>query len=186
MEWKGEQAESCLSCGQLIQTKVLPWDWDVDTQVSGTTLMYMAEKYNRTTHDYISEDKKFRRTYLLDINPWSKQRDHGDGANIIDARWIDTTNGLYIDITGLSEVYPEQKPGIWSCKNFHDYRIRDLYPMRESTFEGVGVRIPYAYDEILVQEYKTQALVNTTHEGYDDGSTASMGHLLTLVQASVA
>lgn len=145
----------------------MPWDWDVDTQVSGATLLYIAEKYNRTTHDYVSEDKKFRRTYLLDVNPWSKQRDPGDGANIIDARWIDTTNGLYIDITGLSEVYPEQKPGIWSCKNFHDYRIRDLYPMRESIFEGVEARIPYAYDQILVQEYKMQALVNTTHEGYN-------------------
>jgi hypothetical protein len=125
----------------------------------------MAQNHNRTTHEYTSEDKEFHRTYLLDVNPWSKQRDPGDGANIIDARWIDTKHGLYIDITGLSEVYPEQKPGIWSCKNFHDYRVRDLYPMRESIFEGVPARIPYAYDQILIEEYRAQALVNITHEG---------------------
>ena len=76
------------------------------------------------------------------------------------------TNGLYIDITGLSEVDPDQKPGIWSCKNFHDYRVRDLYPLRESLFEGVPARIPYAYDQILVEEYTQQALVNISHEGY--------------------
>jgi LicD family len=147
--------------------KILPWDWDVDTQVSGATLQYMAEHHNQTIHEYTSEDETFQRTYLLDVNPWSRERDPGDGANIIDARWIDTTNGLYIDITGLSEVYPDQKPGIWSCKNFHDYQLRDLYPMRESLFEGVPVRIPYAYDQILVEEYRLQALVNITHEGFD-------------------
>jgi LicD family len=151
----------------LITIKILPWDWDVDTQVSSTTLQHMAEHHNQTMHEYISEVDTFRRMYLLDVNPWSRDRDPGDGANIIDARWIDTKNGLYIDITALSEVYPDQKPGIWSCKNFHDYRIQDLYPLRESMFEGVPVRIPYAYDQILVEEYRLQALVNITHEGFE-------------------
>jgi LicD family len=167
VEWQGWQDSIIGGCVLwLIHRKILPWDWDVDTQVSGATLAYMADHHNRTTHEYTSEDKKFQRIYLLDVNPWSRQRDPGDGANIIDARWIDTMNGLYIDITGLSEVYPEQKPGIWSCKNFHDYRVRDLYPMRESMFEGVPAKIPYAYDQILVEEYRGQALVNMTHEGY--------------------
>ena len=146
--------------------KILPWDWDVDTQVSGATLSYMAKHHNRTTHEYVSEDKAFRRKYLLDVNPWSAQRDNGDGANIIDARWIDTSNGLYIDITGLSELHPDQKPGVWSCKNFHNYHVRDLYPMRESMFEGVPAWVPYAYRQMLEEEYHPQALVNTTHEGY--------------------
>jgi LicD family len=158
---------------KLTQTKILPWDWDIDTQVSGATLGYMAEHHNKTTHKYISEDKEFERTYLLDVNPWSRQRDFGDGANIIDARWIDMTNGLYIDITGLSEVYPKEKPGIWSCKNFHDYRVQDLYPLRNSIFEGVPARIPYAYDELLVEEYRPQALVDSTHEGYDSSPSCS-------------
>jgi hypothetical protein len=126
----------------------------------------MGEHQNQTMHNYVSQDGNMNRTYLLDVNPWSTQRDRGDGANIIDARWIDTTNGLYIDITGLSEVYPEQKPGIWSCKNLHDYRVRDLYPLRESTFEGVPSSIPYAYDQILVDEYRLTALSSVFHQGY--------------------
>ncbi len=166
--WNGKvsKIDRCPLCLRLNQGKILPWDWDVDTQVSDATLSYIASHHNWTTHEYTTEDKQFRRIYLLDVNPWSRQRDPGDGANIIDARWIDTTNGLYIDITGLSEVYPEQKPGMWSCKNFHDYQVRDLYPMRESLFEGVPARIPYAYDQILLEEYRAQALVNITHEGY--------------------
>lgn len=147
-------------------SKILPWDWDVDTQVSGATLENMATHHNRTIHEYVSEDQKIRRKYLLDVNPWSRQRDHGDGANIIDARWIDMKNGLYIDITGVSELYPAEKPEIWSCKNFHHYHVRDLYPMRQSVFEGVPAKIPYAYSQILVEEYKLQALANTIYEGY--------------------
>lgn len=166
VEREGEQVTQSVPEPPADLPQILPWDWDVDTQVSQATLEHMALHHNQTIHDYVSEDNQFHRKYLLDVNPWSKQRDRGDGANIIDARWIDLTNGLYIDITGLSEVDPDQKPDIWSCKNSHDYRVRDLYPMRESVFEGVTAKIPYAYDEILVEEYQPRALAKTIHEGY--------------------
>jgi hypothetical protein len=93
------------------------------------------------------------------------ERSRGDGMNIIDARWIDIRNGLYIDITGLSELDPINNPGIVSCKNDHNYRLADLYPMRESMFEGVPARIPYAYDKLLVEEYQEKALTLTEYEG---------------------
>lgn len=145
---------------------MLPWDWDIDTQVSGETLFYMAKNLNRTIHTYTdSDDPSISRDYLLDVNPYSWERDRGDGMNIIDARWIDTRNGLYIDITGLSETQPDSHPGIWSCKNFHHYRTKDLYPMRESVYEGVPAMIPYAYDKILLEEYHEKALVLTEYEG---------------------
>jgi hypothetical protein len=149
--------------------QILPWDWDIDTQVSGETLAYMAKNLNRTMYDYSSTSgtsaETVKREYLLDVNPWSWQRDRGDGMNIIDARWIDVRNGLYIDITGLSEVHPDTDPGIWQCKNFHKYRTKDLYPMRESVYEGVPAKIPYAYDKILLEEYREKALVLTEYEG---------------------
>jgi hypothetical protein len=146
--------------------QVLPWDWDIDTQVSGETLNYMAKNLNRTMHKYhAQDDPSVTRDYLLDVNPYSWERDRGDGMNIIDARWIDVRNGLYIDITGLSETKPDTEPGVWSCKNFHHYRTRDLYPMRESVFNGVPAKIPYAYDKILLEEYKQKALVLTEYEG---------------------
>jgi hypothetical protein len=144
--------------------QILPWDWDLDTQVSGATLEHLAKNFNRTVHRYVSEDQKTRREYLLDVNPDYTERDRGEGWNIIDARWIDIRNGLYIDITGLSETQPAIDPGIWICKNFHRYRIRDLYPMRESLFEGVPALIPYAYERLLVDEYESKSLVLTEFE----------------------
>ena len=105
------------------------------------------------------------RTYLLDVNPHSAERDHGDGFNIIDARWIDVHNGLFIDITGLSEAHPDVQPGTWSCKNLHQYKVTDLYPMRDTQYEGVIAKVPYAYDRILMEEYSEKALVLTEFEG---------------------
>ncbi|EAS31379.3 mannosylphosphate transferase [Coccidioides immitis RS] len=145
--------------------KILPWDWDVDTQVTGATLAYMGNHLNQTIYTY-RLDKNTQRKYLLDVNPWSREREHGDGQNIIDARWIDIRNGLYIDITGLSELDPVGERGVLSCKNFHKYKITDLYPMRESTFEGVPVKIPYEYDEILIKEYGHKALILTEYENH--------------------
>jgi hypothetical protein len=143
----------------------------MDTQVSGATLDYLGQHFNRSMHHYISDDKKVKRDYLLDVNPWIWERDRGDGMNVIDARWIDIRNGLFIDITGLSEVKPDTDPGIWSCKNYHKYRTSDLYPMRESTFEGVPAKIPYAYDKMLIEEYQQKALVATVFEGHVWNST---------------
>jgi LicD family len=102
---------------------MLPWDWDLDVQVSADTLNLMGEKYNMTTHSYVSEDGDVSREYLLDVNPWIWQRVRGDGYNIIDARWIDVRNGLYIDITGLAETKPDTEPGILTCKNLHRYHV---------------------------------------------------------------
>ena len=117
-------------------------------------------------HLYSPEDGSAERQYLLDVNPHYTERTRGDGFNIIDARWIDTKTGLYIDITGLSETQPDLLPGVWSCKNDHHYQTRDLFPLRESTFEGVYALIPYSYEQILVNEYQRSALVNTVWLGY--------------------
>lgn len=100
------------------------------------------------------------------MNPFIWERERGDGLNIIDARWIDVRNGLYVDITGLSEVHPEVSPGVWSCKNYHMYKTNELYPMRETMFEGVMAKVPYEYDKILVDEYSVNALIRTEFNGY--------------------
>ncbi|KAF2016503.1 hypothetical protein BU24DRAFT_462649 [Aaosphaeria arxii CBS 175.79] len=146
--------------------KRLPWDFDMDTQVSGATLQYLGENHNQSRHKYTSEDGSVKREYLLDVNPWIWERTRGDGMNIIDARWVDVRNGLFIDITGLSETHPDTKPGVWSCKNYHRYKTSELFPMRETIFEGVLAKVPYAYDKILIDEYKEKALVVTEFENH--------------------
>ena len=155
---------------------MLPWDWDIDTQVSGATLAYMGKHLNQTMYNYTAtDDRSVQRIYLLDVNPAIVERERGNGNNIIDARWIDVQNGLYIDITGLSETHPDDNPGVWSCKNYHRYNTMDLYPMRETMYEGTIAKVPYAYDRILTQEYHEEALIVTDYEGYafslrmDDG-----------------
>jgi hypothetical protein len=149
--------------------KIMPWDWDLDTQVSAATLAWLGDNLNMTMHNYTSmnsDGSEVSREYLLDINPNHIERVRGDGQNVIDARWIDVRNGLFIDITGLSEVNPSSQPGVWSCKNFHRYRTRDLYPLRETEFEGVKALVPYSFDKILTEEYSSRALTKTLHEGY--------------------
>lgn len=145
--------------------KIMPWDYDVDVQVSSATLYYLGIHHNRTLHEYNYLDEntgtEMKKTYLLDINPHHVERTRGDGMNVIDARWIDISNGMFIDITGLAERDPTSNPGIWSCKNYHRYRTRDLYPMRETEYEGVVAKVPYSFDRILTDEYGMKSLVTT-------------------------
>jgi hypothetical protein len=144
----------------------LPWDFDLDTQVSDTTLRRLGTDFNQTTYKYTSLDRRIRRQYLLDVNPWIKERVRGNGMNVIDARWIDVRNGLYVDITGLSETRPDTHPNVLNCKNYHEYKVGELYPMRETTFEGVPAKVPYAYDKILIDEYQESSLIDTNYNGY--------------------
>lgn len=150
----------------MVSTQLLPWDWDVDTQVRDTTLVRMAKEFNQTISHYVSADKKYKRDYMLDINPWAYFRDNGPGHNIIDARWIDTINGLYIDITALSVFNPKSKPDQWECKNHHKYKTEDLFPLRESSFEGVTSMVPYKYQEMLLEEYSLKSLTRTNFLKY--------------------
>ena len=148
---------------------MLPWDWDIDTQVSGETLLDMGERYNMTYYEYSSttpgHDRPWTAPYLLDVNPHSTERDNGAGFNIIDARWINIENGLFIDITGISALNPDKDPDLLSCKNFHDYRRKDIWPLRESDFEGIKAQVPRKYAKLLMDEYGVKALELQRYEG---------------------
>ncbi|KAI8955997.1 hypothetical protein F4801DRAFT_527620 [Xylaria longipes] len=109
--------------------------------------------------------KKIKRTYLLDVNPHHGALTKGNGANVIDARWIDMSNGMFIDITGLREREPERSPGVWSCKNNHRYLTAELWPLRRTEFEGTEAWIPYAFDKVLTDEYGAKSLVTEEWAG---------------------
>ncbi|PSR77853.1 LicD family-domain-containing protein [Coniella lustricola] len=143
--------------------QIMPWDYDLDTQVTAATLQYLGDHYNRTMHEYRYTDEETgeqrTKVYLLDVNPYHVDRLRGNGMNVIDARWIDTSNGMFIDITGLAEWDPKRHPGLWACKNNHRYKTTALYPMRETEFEGVTATVPYSFDNILIEEYGRKSLV---------------------------
>ncbi|USP76236.1 hypothetical protein yc1106_03510 [Curvularia clavata] len=132
--------------------------------------------------------------YLMEVNPNYTNKSTTDKYNLIDARWIDTSNGLYIDITTLHvapvkqsdeddtfsltpsfTTYPsahEPDPDDPSddiqlyVKDTHAYLSSQIYPLRTSSLEGVPVKIPYAYEELLLEEYGPDALTESWYNGY--------------------
>ncbi|RSL63326.1 hypothetical protein CEP51_013333 [Fusarium floridanum] len=166
-------AETWIAHGTLLgwwwNGQIMPWDYDLDVQVANHTLLWIGNTLNRTEHIYNYTDAAtgdlISKKYLLDINPHHVEIDRGDGRNIIDGRWIDMQNGMFIDITGLREREPE-RPGVWSCKNKHRYNSQDLWPMRISEFEGVKARVPFNFNKILIDEYDTKSLVTENWSGH--------------------
>lgn len=75
------------------------------------------------------------------------------------------SNGIFVDVTSLVERDPAATPGVWSCKNRHRYRTRDLWPMRATEFEGVDAAMPYDFQRALAAEYGEKAFMRLEWEG---------------------
>ncbi|KAH0562844.1 hypothetical protein GP486_002531 [Trichoglossum hirsutum] len=146
--------------------KILPWDSDTDFQVTESTMRYLANYYNMSVHRYEDADSPDGKDFLLEINPNYVNRDRSDRHNVIDARWVDTTTGLFADITVVARNHSHPTKGMLSCKDGHDYLESSIFPLRDSTFEGIPVKIPYAYVGILAEEYGKQSLTRTKFAGY--------------------
>lgn len=50
------------------------------------------------------------------------------------------------------------------CKDGHRYRHRDIFPLRTTTFEGVPARVPFAYANVLTEEYGASSLSETKYK----------------------
>ncbi|KAH7403137.1 LicD family-domain-containing protein [Cadophora sp. MPI-SDFR-AT-0126] len=147
--------------------KILPWDSDSDVQVSEASMHYLASYYNMSVFHYKTPRIPEGRDYMLEINPHYVNREQSDKLNVIDARWVDTTSGLFIDIT--TARYNLTHPagaGMLSCKDGHEYRDSYIFPLRDTYFEDTPAKIPFAYKEILEAEYQQKALTNTDFEGH--------------------
>ena len=106
--------------------QLLPWDVDLDFQVSETTLGFLARYYNMTEYRYDFPGANSSRAYLLDINPHYTVRGVEDSWNVIDGRWIDTETGLFIDITAVRQndtAVAEGIKGALMCKDRHHYLV---------------------------------------------------------------
>ncbi|KAK5663439.1 hypothetical protein OQA88_3868 [Cercophora sp. LCS_1] len=103
--------------------------------------------------------------YLLDINPAYHNREQTDKVNAVDARWIDTQTGLYVNIFAAryNLTHPDGE-GVLSWKD--GYEVKDTYilPLRNTWFEDAPVKIPYRYRQLLVAEVGEDALTRTEYD----------------------
>ena len=99
--------------------RLLPWDTEIDVQVPRWALLMLVSK-NNTFHTITDIPQ---RKYFLDINPFFNEVFVKDPANVIDARWVDTKTGKFIDITA---TYPRfahvPAEDLLSCKDGHTYK----------------------------------------------------------------
>ncbi|KAF2440037.1 hypothetical protein P171DRAFT_320196, partial [Karstenula rhodostoma CBS 690.94] len=160
-------AETWLMHGSLLgwwwNRRIMPWDSDIDVQVSEPALAFLAAHHNMSVHAFQDVEWLGGREYLLEINPHWKNGSYADKHNVIDGRWIDMRTGLYIDITSVRWNQSSPVPGTLYCKDRHHYLTRQIFPLRMSVFEGVPAKIPYAYQELLAEEYGDGSLVRTVY-----------------------
>ncbi|KAJ5308888.1 hypothetical protein N7508_004267 [Penicillium antarcticum] len=166
-------AETWIMHGTLLawwwNQKIFPWDNDLDVQISEPTIHFLADYYNMTEHHFDLPNVDGGRAYMLEINPNYVVKSEQDTMNKIDARWIDMSSGLFIDITAVRKDESKRlngHPEALSCKDKHHYEESDIFPLRDSTFEGIPVKIPYAYTWLLEEEYGPKALTRTTFSGH--------------------
>lgn len=87
---------------------------------------FLADYYNMTEHHFNLPGVKGGRTYMLEVNPHYTIRSTHDVLNVIDARWIDTSSGLFIDITTVrvnEEARARGRLGALICKDKHQYDV---------------------------------------------------------------
>ncbi|KAK2009050.1 hypothetical protein LZ32DRAFT_661551 [Colletotrichum eremochloae] len=139
--------------------QILPWDSTADVQLTDNGIRFLAAYYNMTTYYYKYSSIPDGRFFQLEVNPnyFNQDKEAVDKGNDADARWIDMDSGLFIDVT--AEDYPEGA-GALASKSGYEYRNTDLYPLLETTFEGVKAKIPYKYKEMLISEYGEKALTD--------------------------
>jgi hypothetical protein len=125
VESKGAPSNaSSVSPAILNGMQVLPWDSDSDVQVTEASMHYLASYYNMSVFHYKTPRIPEGRDYMLEVNPHYVNREQTDKLNVIDARWVDTTSGLFIDITTARYNYTHPAgAGMLSCKDGHEYRV---------------------------------------------------------------
>ncbi|KAH6609478.1 mannosylphosphorylation, partial [Trichoderma cornu-damae] len=146
--------------------KIMPWDNDVRVQVTEADMYFLAAYHNMTMYYYKYGAMEQGRFFQLEVNPSFTHREHDDESSVADARWIDVQNGLYIDIVAARyALHHGEGEGILYDKHGHEYRDTYIFPLRETTFEGVPCKIPYRYEEMLAAEYGGDSLTKTEFNG---------------------
>ena len=99
----------------------------------------------------------YRNRFLFEVNPNSYYREFQE-SDIIDARFIDTTNGLYVDITAV--IYDPEKKQL-HCKSPHYYDVQDVFPLQNGTFMGYDIWLPHDPVTMMEKEYGKACMTGT-------------------------
>ncbi|MCJ1442913.1 MAG: hypothetical protein MMC23_003410 [Stictis urceolatum] len=172
-------AETWLMHGTLIgwwwNRKILPWDSDIDVQMTFDSMAFLHNYYQLYVFHWTHPDIPGGRDYMLEINEQFDKDNENNRYNAIDGRWIDMQTGIFIDITAVKpndEMRAKGQLGALKCKDNHKYNESDIFPLRDSTFEGVDVKIPYEYAWLLEEEYTKRALTKDEFEGHKFNPTS--------------
>lgn len=152
-----------------------PWDEDIDVQMPVMDLHKLSWHFNQSVVVENGEDGYGR--YFVDCATYITSREHNNGRNNIDARFIDIDTGLYVDITGLAvsnEKCPDRYNHFWpqgvdkadlknyeinsqlqvyNCRNRHFTSLRELSNLVMSYNEAEVAFIPQRFSDILTVEY---------------------------------
>ncbi|GMM34452.1 hypothetical protein DASC09_017770 [Saccharomycopsis crataegensis] len=145
----------------------LPWDNDIDVQVSIQDLNRIGRELNNSL--IVENPKSGNGLFWLQTNHVYSQQ--GAGNNFIDARFIDARTGIYIDISALwytgdahpppsylgiddkaIKKDPEHKLPV-HCKHLQFFTLDDLFPLHRTIFEGAQAYIPRKVERILNRFY---------------------------------
>lgn len=147
----------------------MPWDTDVDVQLSIRHLDYLARYYNNSL--IIENPKLGNGKYLLDISPSYVRQ--GNSRNFIDGRFIDVNSGLYIDISAVSHTsfkppselkhYEDDNDVLVHCKHFNWHALSEILPLRHTYFEGSSIYIPSNISSILTRKYGRESFTTKSN-----------------------
>ncbi|KAJ3128580.1 hypothetical protein HK098_004006 [Nowakowskiella sp. JEL0407] len=134
--------------------EILPWHESIQVQIPAKTLVHLWKrngiKFTRNRFGLRVFNLLGRNRYVLDVSPFIHYR-HIQPRNTVDARFIDTHTGLFIDITAYSSV-PWIR-GQLETKKSLKATVQQIQPLRRSTFEGSPTWIPASSESILELEF---------------------------------
>ncbi|GMM32386.1 Mnn4 protein [Martiniozyma asiatica (nom. inval.)] len=171
---------------------IFPWDDDIDVVMPIQDLSDFCMNYNHTLIVQSVNDGYGK--YWVECSTSLTVREKANGANNIDARFIDVDSGMYIDITGLAvtgdtgmpdaqrELYQIQKfensenghsdelfnihneKEIYNCRNEHFFKYEEISPMKLTLMENAPAFVPANTSDSLFIEYENDSLTNIVYQ----------------------
>lgn len=182
-----------------------PWDADTDAQMPIRDLHRLGREFNQTmVIENVGLDNSGHLNemefvgmgqFFIDVGSSITHRERGNGMNNIDARFIDVSTGLYVDITGFS-VSLEPAPSrydyllkinktknkqansgasetqknvlkqTYNCRNRHFASLSELSPLALSAVQNQLGFVPTKFGLLLDHEYQTKGMLDTSFQDY--------------------